>query len=67
MNVRSRLVTVRTYNLMPGDTPVTHGVPVASAATYRGLWESWTDVGYVDGTRETVHPDDLVTVTRQYA
>lgn len=70
MSPRTRRVTVRAYNLRPGDVVAATGRTVEAVVTYPAAFsiDAFTDVSYI-GVRlvDTVDTDTLVTVTRTYA
>lgn len=65
MVARSRRITVRAYNLRPGDVTVRYGHTVRSAIHYPGMWtEAFIDVQYAEvPVIDTFDADTLVTVT----
>jgi hypothetical protein len=67
MNARVKRVTVRAYNLRPGDILVSNpDYVVDSAVCYPGTWnEAFVDVAYTNGKRQNgAYPDAMITVTR---
>ena len=70
MGPRIRRVTVRAYNLRPGDILVSApDYIVEMAMHYPGTWnEAFVDVSYTNGKSVNgLSPDGLFTVTRTYA
>lgn len=68
MNARVKRVTVRAYNLRPGDVMVNTGHIVESTVLYPGtVFNSWVDIAFTNNDSASVNPDTLMTVTRNYA
>lgn len=70
MGPRIRRVSVRTYNLRPGDVYVANPTfIVESAVHYPGtVLSAFVDIAYTNGRRYNgANPDAMVTVIRTYA
>jgi len=69
MGPRVKRVSVRAYNLRPGDEWVNSRMTVESANVYPGMWKvAFMDIRFTNGTQiNGFDPDATITILRSYA